>query len=112
MEQERNFLDVFNELLSEQGLTRKAFAQKSGIPYTTVIGWTNLGRLPDFVALKKIADFFGCSTDYLAGRQDDYGYPVTNAALTQKEEKLLYFFRNLKDEDKELLIKLATSLNK
>lgn len=112
MEQEVKFLEIFNELLSEHDLTRKTFSQESGIPYTTVIGWTNLGRLPDFVALKKIADFFECSVDYLMGREDDYGNPVTNTNLSQREEKLLAHFRALSTEKKELLAKLAETLAK
>lgn len=63
------FLEIFNDLLSENGLNRKQFAELSGIPYTTVIGWTSLNRLPDYTALIKIADYFKCSVDYLAGRQ-------------------------------------------
>lgn len=52
------FLDIFNDLLVENNLNRKQFAEQSGIPYTTVIGWTNLNRLPDYSAIIKIADFF------------------------------------------------------
>lgn len=64
------FIDIFNELLEENELNRKQFSEKSGIPYTTVIAWTNLNRLPDYTALIKLADFFHCSIDFLAGRNE------------------------------------------
>lgn len=71
MNRNENFLKIFYELLDEKGLNKRQFAEKSGIPYPTVIGWTNQGRLPDFSALGKIADCFGCTVDYLLGREDD-----------------------------------------
>ena len=107
---EKNFLEIFNELLSENDLTTKSFSNKSGIPYPTVIGWTNLGRLPDFLALKKIADYFGCSVDYLMGRQREYGDPIVAAKLSAKEEKLIDDYRSLSQENKELIYKLAANL--
>ena len=65
------FLEIFNDLLSENGLNRKQFAELSGIPYTTVIGWTNLNRLPDYTALIKIADYFNALlTTLRAGRNN------------------------------------------
>ena len=64
------FVDIFNDLLNESGLNKRQFAQLSGIPYSTVVGWTNLNRLPDFNALTRIADYFQCSVDYLMGREE------------------------------------------
>ena len=105
------FIDIFNELLEERGLTRKAFSNQSGIPYPTVIGWTNLQRLPDFTALVKIADFFGCSVDYLTGRQGDFG-ETFGQTLSPMEEGLLLGFRALSAEDRALVVKLMKSLSK
>ena len=107
----KNFLEIFNELLAEKGLTRKAFATQSGIPYPTVIGWTNLQRLPDFTALIKIADFFECSIDYLTGRQSEFGEPI-GQRLSPSEEGLLYAFRALSSDDRMTIIKLLNSLAK
>lgn len=60
------FLDVFDKLLKENNLNKRQFALKSGIPYTTVDGFYKKGyeniRL---TTLRKIADFFNVSLDYL-----------------------------------------------
>lgn len=106
------FIEVFNELLEEHELNRKQFSEKSGIPYTTVIGWTKLNRLPDYTALIKIADFFNCSIDYLAGRQDDYGSLYSPVEVSQTEQILLKNFRKLNSENRELIIKLTKNLIK
>ncbi len=104
------FIDIFNDLLDEHKLNRKQFAEQSGIPYTTVIGWTNLNRLPDYTALIKIADFFHCSIDYLTERQDDYGNVYTSIEVSKVEQTLLKNFRKLQSENKELTIKLIKNL--
>lgn len=104
------FTEVFNDLLEERNLNRKQFAEKSGIPYPTVIGWTNLNRLPDFNALIKIADFFQCSVDYLVGRQSDFTYADKMQQNPDEEQKLVKIFRRLNDDDKQLLLSLTDKL--
>lgn len=106
------FIETFNELLAEKGLNRKQFAEKSGIPYTTIIGWTKLNRLPDYSALIKIADFFHCSIDYLVGRQDEFGNILYSAENLHAEMSFIKYFRNLSTENKELIIKLTKNLSK
>ncbi|MDE7439322.1 MAG: helix-turn-helix domain-containing protein [Clostridia bacterium] len=104
------FVEIFNELLEENDLNRKQFAEKSGIPYTTIIGWTKLNRLPDYTALIKLADFFNCSIDYLTGRQDDYGNVYSSVEVSQAEQNLLKNFRRLDLGNKDLVIKLTKNL--
>lgn len=106
------FVELFNDLLEEHSLNRKQFAEQSGIPYTTVIGWTKLNRLPDYTALIKIADFFQCSIDYLVGRQDDYEIDRSHLELSPVEQTLLKNFRKLDLENKELILKLTKNISK
>ena len=102
------FADIFNDLLDEKGLNRKQFAEQSGIPYTTVIGWTNLNRLPDYTALIRIADFFQCPIDHLAGRKTANQYSDI-AELSKEEQIILRHFRKLSPELKELVSNVAAA---
>lgn len=106
------FVELFNDLLEEHNLNRKQFAEQSGIPYTTIIGWTKLNRLPDYTALIKIADFFQCSIDYLAGRQDIYGSSYSSVEVSHTEQNLIKNFRKLDADNKELVSKLTKNLAK
>ncbi len=106
------FVEIFNELLEDYNLNRKQFAEQSGIPYTTVIGWTKLNRLPDYTALIKIADFFHCSIDYLVGRQDDSENGGSFSEVSHSEQTLLKDFRELNSDNKELVSKLVKNLIK
>lgn len=109
MDIHEKFLEVLNDLLNEEGISRWQFAERSGIPYTTVVGWTNLGRLPDFAALIKIADFFDCSVDYLMGRMSDF---VKVHDSEPKNPKLRVDTYGLRKEDVQLLQTIANRLKK
>ncbi len=106
------FTEIFNGLLEENGLNRKQFAERSGIPYTTVIGWTTLNRLPDYTALVKIADFFDCSLDYITEREGGYSTDHSAAELSDAEKSLLKDYKKLNVADKELVENLVSSLSK
>ncbi len=104
------FSDILYRLLRENGLNRKQFAERSGIPYPTVVGWTNLGRLPDFVALEKIADFFGCSVDYLMNRQDDVGNITVVRPLSEDETRLVEYYKRLDARQQQAVKNLILSM--
>ena len=105
------FIDIFNNLLKENDLTRSKFAAMSGIPYSTIVGWTSLGRLPDFVALIKIADFFHCSIDFLTERKDEWGNNF-DENIPESEVRLLKSYRKLDMESRSLVCDLCEKLSK
>lgn len=75
----------------------------------TAVGKYERGELePSISNICKLADFFGCTTDYLLGREDDFGVVAGNAsnapALTQEETQLLKDFRLLNDISKYKVI--------
>lgn len=64
------FVERLEELMFERNLTRKKFAEISGVDAASVTLYLNERRLPTVENAVKIADFFNCSTDYLLGRED------------------------------------------
>lgn len=106
------FVEIFNDLLEENSLNKKQFSERSGIPYTTVVGWTKLNRLPDYSALIKIADFFNCSIDYLVGRQDEFGNILYSAENLHSEFSFIKYFRRLDKKNQELVVELTKKLAK
>lgn len=63
-------------LRKQKKLTQQELSKRLKIARTTYSGYENGSREPDYATLKKIADFFEVSTDYLLGRTDD-PYPHT-----------------------------------
>ena len=57
-------------LRKKKGLNMKQAAQQLGISYTTYVGYEKDEREPNSEVLSTLADFYGCSTDYLIGRTD------------------------------------------
>ncbi|OUM86678.1 MAG: hypothetical protein BAA01_11785 [Bacillus thermozeamaize] len=65
------FTEKLDLLMKERGLTRMALSRESGIPYTTIVNFYEKGTENiKLSTLRKLADFFGVSIDYLA--DDDY----------------------------------------
>ena len=57
--------------------------------------------------LKKIADIFSCSIDYLVGREDDFGVISRNSEeedLTELERELVDLFRALPELRQETML--------
>lgn len=56
-------------------------------------------REPTGNTLAILADYFGCSVDYLLGREDDFGNVAVNinADLTAEEKTILELFNQLPD---------------
>lgn len=76
--------DKLNELLKEKNITKSQLSKASGVPYTTIDGFYKKGT--DNVklsTLKKLADYFECSLDYLV----DDKIELSNNTNKQVEEE-------------------------
>ena len=66
------FKEILLNLLKERGLNQNQLSKQADIPPTTISGWLNAGRLPDYNTLRKLSKFFDVSADYLLGLTDEY----------------------------------------
>lgn len=95
-------MDIFakklKDLRLEKNLNQSQIADLLGVTYFTVGKWENSKAEPSFDTLKKLAEFFDVSTDYLLGREDDLGvkgYTRSTEPLSGEEADLLKDFRQL-----------------
>lgn len=65
------------ELRTAHGLTQVEFAQKLSVSKQAVSNWENNNIQPSVDMLVKVADYFGVSTDYLLGRDNDCSLDVS-----------------------------------
>ena len=79
------------ELRIENGLTQKQLADELGVGQTTIAAHEK-NHMPKLDSLIAYADFFECSLDYLAGREQA---PLPYA-LSPQERELIQKFRSLK----------------
>lgn len=93
----RMFGETIQELLNLRGLSQKQFAAMLKIPYTTVNGYVNNKREPDYKTLLDIAELLNVSADYLLGNSPQ------EEPQTAAEIALLSSFRELSAEQRELI---------
>lgn len=98
-------------LRKEHNLSQRALAQKIGSSQKSVDYWEKGKSEPTSGFIIAIADCFGCTTDYLLGREDDYGNVNINSDLSESEVYLLARFNGLSAERKNELIRFAEFLN-
>lgn len=61
---------IFVELLQRNGVSPYQVSKATGIAQSVFSSWKNGISKPKADKLKKIADYFGVSTDYLLGRDE------------------------------------------
>ena len=79
------------ELRVENGLTQKQLADALGVGQTTIAAHEK-DHMPKLDSLLAYADYFDCSLDYLAGREEG----ALPYALSEQERELVRSFRSLK----------------
>ena len=95
------------ELRTENGMTQKQLADAVGIPQTTV-ACHEKSHDPNIYILIKYADFFECTLDYLAGREEG----VLPYALSTEERELIQSFRSLKPSVRKFAFEQIKLLSK
>lgn len=64
------FYDIYESLCLKNGETVSRVAEKLNIQKSNVTAWKN-GGVPRADVLMNIAEYFGCSVDYLLGRDQE-----------------------------------------
>ena len=91
------FGDILRELLAERGITQKQLGQDLSLAPSTLGNYVNNLREPDYTTLKRIAQYFHVSTDYLL----DYH---ASAGASHQETRLLQQYRAMDAKTKQLFL--------
>ncbi len=90
------------ELRNSQKLNQEELANKLGIKKTTYWSYETGRTEPDIETLKKIADYFDVSLDYLCDRQNKNTLQLDS--LSEAQKKLINMIKPLSDEQVYSLI--------
>lgn len=99
-------------LLYEYDISQKQLALELNIAPTTMNGYINNRREPDYKILKQIANYFHVSTDYLLGNQPSDSTNLLPPSLTNHEIQFLYHYRKLTPDQKEIVDDLLKLMSK
>lgn len=103
------FFDNFVKLCNSVGKTPSAVVQELGMAKSAVTNWKKRGNRPTEANLRKIADYFGVTIDYLLNgeptetKKDEITYDDFTYAMYGHS-------RELTEEQKQLLLKLAEDM--
>lgn len=94
------------ELREERNLSQLNVANAIGTSQTNIGRWEKDKNEPSSGYVVKLADFFEVTTDYLLGREDDFGNisVTTNLNLTAEEKVMLELFNQLPDVRRRTII--------
>lgn len=93
------------QLIEEAEITQKDLSFQLHMSRTTLNGYVNDYREPDFATLVRLAEYFHVTTDYLLGLSD-----IRNACpmpLSEDEGRLISIYRRMQAEGKEFLTEQA-----
>ena len=105
------FSNTSKTLRKEKGLSQVQLAEALNIS-KACISMIEIGKNePTANTLLKYADFFQCPTDYLLGREDDFGnitiHTEKPAPLPQDEQELLSIYQALSPTHRSQILEYA-----
>lgn len=95
------------KLRLELGISQKELAEKLGVSPTNIYNYETGRTQPSVEWIIKLADFFEVSTDFLLGREDDFGVIRSQSAapaLDKDEQELIENFRELNRLQKQKIL--------
>lgn len=98
------------KLMADKDITYRQLSQELKIAVSTLSGYTNDHREPDFMTLIQLANYFNVSTDYLLDFTP--AYQTGDLKMDPEAQRLLYYYQTLTPEFKRLLLDQAELLQK
>lgn len=96
----------------EKQITQQKLAEILNVSKQTVSGYETGYALPSVDTLIKLADFFGCTTDELLGREN-YGtgsVEIIGEKVDEDEKKILGVYRALDKQGKRAFLSMTENL--
>ena len=103
-------LERIKTLRLSSGLSQRVLASRIGVSQKSIDNWENGIAEPSAVSVLKLADIFGCSADYILGRENDLGQIILNSDLTKEEKEILSLFNRCGKKEKISLLNYAKYL--
>ena len=111
----KNFSDRLKSLRKEKDLTGEQLGKIFNVTKTAVSYWESGKNFPGEDMVKKIADYFEVSTDYLLGKSDIMNPYENHKKISESikdDKELLEFWEVLKErEDLQLMFKQTKNMS-
>lgn len=88
-------------LRTAKGISQQQLSNVIGVTQQSINKYENHSVEPDIATLIKIADFFETTIDYLVGRTEKS--EKSPDAITREEKTMIYNFRKLNTDEKQII---------
>lgn len=101
--------EIYQKLLDEKGLKNSDVSRATGISNMTLSDWKNGKTKPKTDTMKKIANFFGVSVDYLmTGKESEFTIEMekTDISLSNMNKRMKEYalkLSNLSEDDQDYI---------
>ena len=99
-----DFATRLRELRKSNNVSQQKLSKYLNFGYTAIANYESGRNQPSLDTVKKIAQYFGVTVDYLIGVSD---YPRRENDITDKEAELLGIFRKINEDEKDALLKIV-----
>lgn len=97
-------------LMDEKEVTQRQVSKQLNIAISTLNGYANDYREPDFATLSSLAQYFNVSTDFLLGLS---AIPSDSTTIADEQlQCLIHYYQKLSPEMQTLLLEEAKLLSK
>ena len=104
-------MENLKELRLSNKKYQKDIAKILNIAVSTYCGWEKGVTEPNIESLKKLADYFGCTVDYIIGREGEDGtFYIMGNELSKDETELVDKLRQLNPLKKEVVYQIVDVL--
>lgn len=103
-------VDILFSLLEKRNIKQSDLSKATGISTGNISDWKKGKSFPSAEKLVLIADFLGCSTDYLLGRIEKSTAPTNSSKIDAQKSKLLSNYDKLNDEGQNKLVGYSEDL--
>ncbi|MGN0480835.1 MAG: helix-turn-helix domain-containing protein [Lachnospiraceae bacterium] len=100
---ENDILDKVRQLCNDKNWTMYRLAKESDIAYSNLNNMMNRNTQPSIPTLKKICNGLGLTLSEFFDDTKDISTSGHRIELNAKETQIIEYYRNLSDNDKELL---------
>lgn len=98
------------QLRHEHGLSQRELADKIGVSQKAIDLWEKELTEPKASAVIGLADIFGCTADYLLGREDEFGNVNVMCELSGGERQALDAYARLDKQQRNEWLNFAAFL--
>lgn len=102
-----DFASRLRELRKKHTVSQQKLSSYLNFGYTAIANYESGRNQPSLDTVKKIANYFDVTVDYLIGISDN---PKNENEISEKEAELLWIFREIGDEDKAAVLKIMQLL--